>query len=71
MNNLMSMLQAIQNNPMQFFAQRGINIPQNIAGDPNAIIQHLMNNGKITQQQYNQANNLIRQMQARMPQQRY
>lgn len=42
----------------QFFRmmqQKNIQIPQNIQNDPNAITQYLMNNGKITQQQYNQA----------------
>lgn len=55
MNNFMQMLQALQANPMQFLMQRRFNVPQNIANDPNAIVQHLMNTGQITQQQYNQA----------------
>ena len=60
MNNPMQMLNQIKNNPMQFLGQ--LNIPQNIMNDPNAIIQHLMNNGKITQEQYNQAVNMAKQM---------
>ena len=61
MNNFMQMLQALQANPMQFLMQRKFNIPQNIVNDPNAIVQHLMNTGQITQQQYNQAAQMARQ----------
>lgn len=61
MNNMMQMLQALQNNPMQFLMQRRMNVPQNIANDPNAIMQHLLSTGQITQQQYNNANNMARQ----------
>lgn len=60
-NNFMSQLQALQRNPIQFLMQRKLNVPQNIVNDPNAIIQHLMNTGQITQAQYNQANNMARQ----------
>lgn len=60
-NNFMSQLQALQRNPMQFLLQRKLNVPQNIMNDPNAIIQHLMNTGQITQAQYNQANQMARQ----------
>lgn len=42
-----------QQNPIQFLAQRGLNIPQQYQNDPNAAIQYLMNSGKLTQQQYN------------------
>lgn len=35
---------------------RGINLPTDInTNDPNAILQYLMQNGKITQEQYNRA----------------
>lgn len=61
MNNMMQMLQALQNNPMQFLMQKRMNVPQNIANDPNAIMQHLLSTGQITQQQYNNANNMARQ----------
>lgn len=59
-NNFMSQLQMLQKNPMQFLMQRRFNVPQNIANDPNAIVQHLMNTGQITQAQYNQANQMAR-----------
>lgn len=61
-NNLMQMFQQFQQNPLQWLISRGMNVPQNIAHDPAAIVQHLMNTGQITQQQYNQAAQMARQM---------
>lgn len=52
--NPMQMVQQLRSNPMQFIRQAGFNIPQNLS-DPNAIIQHLMNSGQVSQAQYNQA----------------
>lgn len=51
--NMMEQYGSFQQNPIQFMAQRGLNIPQQYAGDPDAAIQYLMNSGKLTQQQYN------------------
>jgi len=59
--NMASMLQNLKQNPMQFLMQRKFNIPQNISNDPNAIIQHLMNTGQVSQQQYNRASNMAKQ----------
>ena len=58
-NPLMASLKALQQNPMQFLAQRRLNIPQNIQNDPNAIIQHLMNTGQISQERYNMASQMV------------
>lgn len=50
----MLMLQQLRQNPSQMLRQAGLNVPDNLS-DPNAIIQHLMNSGQITQQRYEQA----------------
>ena len=52
--NVMQQLQQLRQNPMQFLRQRGYNVPDNVT-DPQAIIQHLMNSGQVSQQQMNQA----------------
>ena len=52
--NIMQQLQHLRQNPMQFLRQRGFNVPDNVT-DPQAIIQHLMNSGQVSQQQMNQA----------------
>lgn len=62
--NIIAMLQQFMVNPAQMMQRSGLNIPQNIANDPNAIIQHLLSSGRMSQQQYNQlqqmANNLTK-----------
>lgn len=74
MNNPMQMINQIQQlmnsgkisqirqNPMQFFASMGLNIPQNIVNDPDAIVQHLMNSGRVSQEDYDNVIKFARQM---------
>ena len=54
----------LRSNPIQFLLQRRINIPHNLSNDPQAIIQHLLNTGQMSQDTYNklqsQANQLMR-----------
>ena len=61
MNNMFQQFQMFRQNPMQWLMGKGLNVPQSIANDPNAIIQHLMNNGQLTQDQYNQAAQMAKQ----------
>ena len=56
-----SMLKNLKQNPVQFLMQRKFNIPQDITNDPNAIIQHLMRTGQVSQQQYNKAMQMAKQ----------
>lgn len=60
--NMMNEFQTFVNNPSKFMMNR-MGIPADIANDPNAIIQHLMNTGKLSQNQYNMARNEAAQMQ--------
>lgn len=53
--NLMGMVQQLKQNPVQFLMQRRFNIPQNVANDPNAILNHLLSSGQISQQTINSA----------------
>lgn len=52
---MIDMLQQFKSNPMQFLLQNRLNVPSNIVNDPNAIMNHLLSTGQITQQQVNQA----------------
>lgn len=53
MKDIMDYYQRFKQNPMQMLNQR-FNIPQNVnLSDPNAILQHLMNTGQVTQDQIN------------------
>ena len=55
MQNFMGRFQNFAQNPMQFLMQQKMNIPQEYANDPQNAIQYLVNNGKVTQEQVNQA----------------
>lgn len=48
-------LNALKTNPAAFLAQRGINLPQGVGNDPNAILQHLLSTGRVNQPQVQQA----------------
>lgn len=58
--NPMQMIQQLKANPIQFLQRAGFNVPSNL-NDPNAIIQHLMNSGQISQQRYEQARQMVAQ----------
>lgn len=57
--NVMQMLNQVKSNPMAVLGKR-FNLPQNM-NNPQDIIQHLMNTGQVTQAQYNQAQQMIKQ----------
>ena len=54
-NQMFSMLQQLRQNPIQFLVQRKLNVPASISSDPNAIVNHLLSTGQISQEQVNQA----------------
>lgn len=59
--NPFQMLNQIKQNPMAMLSRR-FNIPQNMnVNDPNEIIQYLLNTGQVSQQQYNNANQMAKQ----------
>lgn len=57
---LMQMLSQLKSNPMAILGQMGV--PQNISNNPQAVIQNLMNSGKVSQDQYNQAMQMAKSM---------
>lgn len=53
MNNIFQAYQQFRANPMQMLMQK-YNIPQGIdTSNPNAILQHLLNTGQVSQAQVN------------------
>jgi len=53
----------MNNNGMNGLMQRVNQLKQQMGGDPNQHIQNLLNSGKITQDQYNNAVNMARKLQ--------
>ena len=62
--NPLQFLQRLQQNPAQFLKELGLDIPANMQ-TPNEIIQHLMNSGQVSQQQYNAARQQVSALQNR------
>jgi hypothetical protein len=63
--SLQAMLGRFRNfmgNPMQFLAQNRLNIPPNVGNDPQSIMQYLMNSGQLSQEQYNWAASMAKQI---------
>lgn len=60
-NNPLNMVHEIKNNPAQFLATRGVNIPNGM-NNPNDILTHLMSTGKVSQGRYNQAVNMAQML---------
>ena len=58
--NPVQMIQQLKANPIQFLQRAGFNVPNNL-NDPNQIIQHLMNSGQISQQNYERARQMAAQ----------
>ena len=55
--SVISALQQMKQNPMQFLLARRFNIPNTVnMNDSNDIIQYLINSGQVSQDQVNQAN---------------
>lgn len=62
MNNIgaiMQLLPQFKANPAQMILQRKLNVPQGVMNDPNAIINHLLKTGQVTQEQLNSAYQLV------------
>ena len=60
LSNMMLQMNALRTNPIQFLAQRNINLPTNFQGGPQQIVQHLLNTGQMTQEQFNKLQSIIK-----------
>ena len=54
-------LKALQQNPFQFLMQKKLNIPEGM-NDPQQIVQHWLNNGTMSQEQFNQLQGKVNSM---------
>lgn len=53
--NILNIFQNFMRNPIQTLLSANLNIPQNISNNPQAIVQHLLSSGQVSQSQVNQA----------------
>lgn len=61
-NQLMSQFQSFKSNPISFLIQRNVNIPQQYLNNPEAAVKYLMQNGQMSQEQYNQISQMANQL---------
>lgn len=45
--NMMNQLQQLKENPAQMLRQAGLNVPDNMIGNPQAMVQHLIQTGQV------------------------
>lgn len=62
MQNYIGQFRNFVQNPVQFMTSRKLNLPQNWMQDPNGAIQQMMNSGTMTQQQYNNLNQMAQNL---------
>lgn len=67
MQGFMGQFQNFLRNPMQTMMQRRLNLPQNWMQDPRGAVQSLMNSGQLSQEQFNQLQQMAGRIQ-QMPQ---
>ena len=47
MNNMQEMLQKLQSDPREFIRQAGMNVPEEIMNDPQAMVMHLIRTNQV------------------------
>lgn len=60
-NSPMQMLAQLKSNPLGMLKKAGYNVPSDVS-NPQAIIQHLMNSGQVTQQQLTRAQQMAQML---------
>ena len=61
-NQLQTQLNQFKSNPMSFLLQRNINIPQQYMNNPEEAVKYLLNNGQMSQEQYNRINQMAQSL---------
>lgn len=61
-SGIMQQFNMFRQNPFQFLMQRRLNIPQQYMNDPKGAVEYLMQNGQMSQQQFQQFSQMANQM---------
>ena len=64
MGGFLSQFRGFMANPMQFFLQRRMNVPQTAMQNPQATVQQLLNSGQMSQEQFNKLRQMAQQIQS-------
>lgn len=63
MQGFMNQFRSMMQNPMQYMIQKKLNLPQNWMQNPQAAVQQLMNSGAMSQDQFNQLQQMATRIQ--------
>ena len=63
--NIQEALSKMQSNPQEIFKQAGVNVPQEIANNPQAVVMHLINTNQVGGPMLQRIMPMIRQMTGR------
>ena len=47
-NNMQEQLRQLQSNPQEFIKKAGVNIPEEMMGNPQAMVMHLIQTGQVS-----------------------
>ena len=61
-NQMQEKLKKLQENPREFIQKAGMNVPEEMMGDPKAMVQHLIMTGQVSNPVLQQIMPMIRQM---------
>lgn len=61
-NNMQQQLRELRNNPAEFIRKTGANIPEEMMGDPQAMVMHLIQTGQVSNPVMQRVLPMIRQM---------
>lgn len=62
MYNVQSALRKLQENPGEFLKRAGVNVPDEIIHDPQAIVMHLIQTGQVSGQMMERVMPMIKQL---------
>ena len=65
-NNMQEQLQKLKNNPKEFLQQAGVNVPDDMLNNPQAIVMHLMQTGQVSNPALQRTMQMVRQMGVRI-----
>lgn len=61
-NNMQEALRRLQANPKEFMERAGVNVPEEIMNDPQAIVMHLIRTGQVNSPALQRIMPMIRNM---------
>lgn len=59
-STMIGQMNQLRSDPIKFLAQRKLNLPDNFQGGPKEIVEHLINTGQMSKEQFDNLQSMIR-----------